>query len=73
MTHEQESRLITRRSMAAGSAALLASGAVAGYAAAATNEAEAPEDTPPLPWKWVELDPLEAGWRSYRFYKEKGG
>jgi hypothetical protein len=28
---------------------------------------------PPLPWKWVKLDPLEAGRRAYRFYKEKGG
>ena len=73
MTHERETNLITRRSMAAGSAALLASGAVAGYAAVATSEAEDPKDSPPLPWEWTELDPLEAGRRSYRFYKEKGG
>ena len=34
---------------------------------------ETPVSAPPLPWKWVKLDPLEAGRRGYRFYKEKGG
>ena len=49
MTHERETNLITRRSMAAGSAALLAGGAMAAYAAVATNEAEGFKDSPPLP------------------------
>jgi hypothetical protein len=32
-----------------------------------------PPEAPPLPWKWVELDPLEAGRRAYRNYPIKGG
>lgn len=28
---------------------------------------------PPLPWKYIELDPLEAGKRGYKNYLEKGG
>ena len=63
MKHDRESKLISRRSMAVGSAALLAGGAMAAYAAVATNEAEGFTDSHPLPWKWAELDPLEAGRR----------
>ena len=29
--------------------------------------------TPPLPWKWVNLDPDEAGRRAYRLYFDEGG
>jgi hypothetical protein len=67
----------SRRNMLTGSAALLAGGGIGsamtnlvGSAAAATGS---PAEAPPLPWKWVRLDPLEAGRRAYRFYKEKGG
>ena len=28
---------------------------------------------PPLPWKYTELDPLEAGKRGYKNYLAKGG
>jgi hypothetical protein len=48
-----------------------------GIAGRISNTYAAPAPTfapaPPLPWKWVKLDPLEAGRRAYRFYKEKGG
>jgi len=67
---------MSRRNVLAGSAALLAGGAVGGFAAATARAAvgtQASADAPPLPWKWVALDPLEAGRRAYRFYKEKGG
>ena len=30
-------------------------------------------EAPPLPWKYTELDPLEAGKRGYKSYLEKGG
>jgi len=33
----------------------------------------APAAAPPLPWKWVKLDPLEAGRRAYRAYLKEGG
>ncbi len=64
----------SRRDLLAGSAGLLA-GSLMGRTAAATAEAAAQQagPPPPLPWKWVTLDPLEAGRRAYRFYLEKGG
>jgi len=64
---------VSRREILAGSAALLAGGAVGGGLTAYAATTDSPADAPPLPWKWVELDPLEAGRRAYRFYKEKGG
>ena len=36
-------------------------------------EAAATPEAPPLPWKYVKLDPLEAGKRGYKNYLEKGG
>jgi len=66
-----ETGTVSRRSMLKESAALLAGGAAGAYATTAASQA--PGAAPPLPWKWVRLDPLEAGRRAYRFYKEKGG
>jgi hypothetical protein len=70
---KEESRLYTRRSILRGSAMLLVGG-IAGrnsnaYGAPMTAAATAP----PLPWKWVKLDPLEAGRRAYRAYLKEGG
>ncbi len=63
----------SRRSILTGSAALL----LGGVAGRMSNAYAAPEPAfapaPPLPWKWVKLDPLEAGRRAYRSYlKNKG-
>jgi hypothetical protein len=67
----------SRRNMLVNTAAVLASGAVgsvaADYAQPAFAQSAAAGAAPPLPWKWVRLDPLEAGRRAYRFYKERGG
>ena len=64
---------ISRRSVLAGSATLLAGGGIGAGLTALASAPEAPAGAPPLPWKWVKLDPLEAGRRAYRYYKEKGG
>ena len=64
---------ISRRSVIAGSAAVLAGAGVGSALTSLAAAPVAPADAPPLPWKWVKLDPLEAGRRGYRFYKEKGG
>jgi hypothetical protein len=73
---KEETGLCSRRSLLAGSAALLTGGIVSGiqniYAAPASKAKSAPP-APPLPWKWVKLDPLEAGRRAYRSYLEKKG
>jgi hypothetical protein len=62
----------SRRDVLAGSAALVAGGLLGG-AATAYAAGAARADSAPLPWKWATLDPLEAGRRAYRFYKERGG
>jgi hypothetical protein len=69
----EEARVSSRRSILKGSAALL----VGGIAGRMSNAYAAPAPTfapaPPLPWKWVKLDPLEAGRRAYQNYlKNKG-
>lgn len=77
-THKQEEAgFCSRRSILAGSAVLLMGG-IAGrissaYGAPKPSAAKAPQAAPPLPWKWVKLDPLEAGRRAYRSYLEKKG
>lgn len=54
-----------------GGLAVAAGGAMfTGREAKATSEAPV---APPLPWKYVKLDPMEAGKRGYKFYLEKGG
>ncbi|MCM2310151.1 MAG: C-GCAxxG-C-C family protein [Steroidobacteraceae bacterium] len=64
---------ISRRSVLAASAALVAGGGIGVELTALAASPAAPAGAPPLPWKWVRLDPLEAGQRAYRYYKEKGG
>ena len=72
---ETEPRIYSRRDMLTGSASLLAGGLIGGAAVAhATPDTTTQQDgPPPLPWKWVTLDPLEAGRRAYRNYPIKGG
>jgi hypothetical protein len=58
------------------SAALLVggiAGSTVGAYAATPAASQVLPTAPPLPWKWVKLDPLEAGRRAYRFYATKGG
>jgi hypothetical protein len=48
-----------------------------GVAGGISSLSAAPEPTmapaPPLPWKWVELDPMEAGTLAYKSYLTKHG
>lgn len=68
---------LSRRNMLSGSAALLVGGVLGSVMTAygTTPSSKAPEPTgapPPRPWKWVKLDPLEAGRRAYRNYAMGG-
>ena len=74
MGKQIESRLYSRRSILTGSAMLLV-GVIAGRISRAYGAPmiAAPVAAPPLPWKWVKLDPLEAGRRAYRAYLKEGG
>ena len=70
---EERTGLLSRRNILAGSAALLAGGII-GRIGSAFGAAKATADkAPPLPWKWVKLDPLEAGRRAYHAYLKEGG
>jgi hypothetical protein len=70
---KEKATVFSRRNLLKGSAAVVLGG-IAGRlstVSAATGPQYAP--APPLPWKWIKLDPLEAGRRTYRAYlKNKG-
>ena len=71
----KETSAVSRRNMLKQSAAFLVGGAAGGAAVAYADTPAAKEVSsaaPPLPWKWVTLDPLEVGRRAYRNYP-KGG
>jgi len=69
----ENTKLVSRRRILTGSAMLLTGGIVGGMSNACSAPAPTPTTAPPLPWKWVKLDPLEAGRRAYRSYLEKKG
>ena len=71
---KERTQMVSRRSMIKGTAAFLVGGALGRVSNAypASSEATKAGNPPPLPWKWVKLDPLEAGRRAYRAYF-KGG
>ena len=73
-TQRPKSDTWPRRDVLAASMALVAGGTVASIvtSAAATDDATPQAAATPLPWPWATLDPLEAGRRAYRYYKEKG-
>ena len=69
----EEAGLCSRRRILTGSAMLLAGGIVGRISNAVGAPKPVADKAPPLPWKWVKLDPLEAGRRAYRSYlKNKG-
>jgi hypothetical protein len=65
--------LVSRRNMLKGSALLLTGGIAGGMSNACSAPAPTSTAAPPLPWKWVKLDPLEAGRRAYRNYLTNKG
>jgi hypothetical protein len=72
---QTETGNVSRRSMLKMSAAFLMGGTAGGAMGTLASRLEAeenPKPLPPLPWKWVKLDPLEAGRRAYRNYFQGG-
>ena len=70
---KEKTELFSRRGMLKGSALLLTGGIAGGIGNACSTPVPTSTAAPPLPWKWVKLDPMEAGRRAYRFYLEKKG
>jgi len=77
MEQLDEKQTCSRRSILTGSAALLVGGALGTVMTAygsttPDNNVKQAYQAPPLPWKWVKLDPLEVGRRAYRNYAIAG-
>ena len=66
---------MSRRSFITTAGVVAVGGVLAGGAMAAVTGAReaAPGTSPPLPWQWVKLDPMEAGKRTFQTYHTKGG
>lgn len=62
----------TRRNMLTRTALFALGGAVGGATSVAAKGRSDETETPPLPWNWAPLDPLETGRRAYHLYKEGG-
>ena len=70
---QEGSRVCSRRNILTGTAVLLAGG-IMGRINTAFGAAKTTADkAPPLPWKWVKLDAMEAGRRAYHAYLKEGG
>lgn len=70
---KEKSSLLSRRNFIT-KAGIFVAGGMAGHGTGfASTPAQTVTAPPPLPWKWVNLDPLEAGRRAYRSYLEKKG
>jgi hypothetical protein len=69
----EKSSLFSRRNFIKKLGVFLAGG-IAGHGTSfASTPAPTVAEAPPLPWKWVKLDPLDAGRRAYRAYLEHKG
>lgn len=78
MEKKEHDTILSRRSFlnTAGVATVGGLVVAAGGALFVGKEAKAesaPKAAPALPWKYVKLDPLEAGKRGYKNYLENGG
>ena len=69
---DDKPEVCTRRNMLARTALFTLGGVVGCATGIAAQEQTVVAEAPPLPWKWVPLDPLETGRRAYHIYK-KGG
>jgi hypothetical protein len=71
-TKERE-KLLSRRKFLEGSGIFMAGGVLGCSTSLASAPAPTAGTAPPLPWKWVKLDPMEAGSLAYRYYLDIGG
>jgi len=71
---EERASSLSRRNFIT-KAGIFVAGGIAGYSTSslASPSTSTASEPLPLPWKWVKLDPLEAGQRAYRSYLEKKG
>ena len=65
-------KLFSRRNFLEGTGILMAGGILGCGTSLASAPAPTAGTAPPLPWKWVKLDPMEAGSLAYRYYFDIG-
>ncbi len=70
--NDENRETCTRRNMLTRTALFALGGVVGGATSVAAQGRTDEKKAPPLPWKWVPLDPLETGRRAYNLYKEGG-
>ncbi len=70
--NDKKREACTRRNMLTRTALFALGGAVGGATSVAAKGRVDETETPPLPWKWTPLEPLETGRRAYHLYKEGG-
>jgi hypothetical protein len=68
---KEKSLLLSRRNFITKAGIFLAGGIAGNGTALASMQTPTVTEPPLLPWKWVKLDPMEAGRRAYRSYLEK--
>jgi len=67
-----EDTLLSRRNFLAGAGAFAAGGLLGRGTSLASSPSPTAGSAPPLPWKWGEIDPMEAGSLAYRYYFDIG-
>jgi hypothetical protein len=70
---KQIEKALSRRRFLSGAGILAAGGALGVETNLAFGTTPTPGAAPPLPWKWEQLDPMEAGSLAYRYYFDIGG
>jgi hypothetical protein len=65
-------KLLSRRNFLAGAGAFVAGGVLGHGTSRASSPPPTAGSAPPLPWKWVKIDPMEAGSLAYRYYFDIG-
>jgi hypothetical protein len=65
--------LLSRRNFLGGAGFFVAGGILGSGTSLASAPTPSTGTAPPLPWRWVKLDPMEAGSLAYRYYFDTGG
>jgi len=63
----------SRRKILKGAGLVIIGGLAGQVSRVAASQKSAAPPAPPLPWKWIELDPMEAGTLAYESYLKKHG
>ncbi len=69
---KETEKSLSRRNFLEGAGIFMAGGVLGCNTTFASTSTPEVGTAPPLPWKWVRLDPMEAGSLAYRYYFDIG-